>query len=37
MKFMLDPSDYDIKIPKVVRKNIAERLEVSISLKHAPI
>lgn len=37
MKFMLDPSDYDIKIPKVVRKNIAERLEVSIRLEHAPI
>lgn len=37
MKFMLDPSDYNIKIPKVVRKNIAERLEVTISLKHASI
>lgn len=37
MEFLLDPSDYGIKIPKVVRKNIAERLQVTISLVHSAI
>jgi polyisoprenoid-binding protein YceI len=37
MKFMLDPTDYGIQIPRVVRKNIAERLEISVNLKHTAI
>lgn len=37
MEFLLDPSDYGIRIPKVVRKNIAERLQVTVSLEHAAI
>jgi len=36
-KFMVNPADYDIKIPRVVRDNIAERLEVTIVLPHDPI
>jgi len=36
-KFMLNPEDYDIKIPKVVRKNIAENLEITIELILHPI
>jgi hypothetical protein len=37
MEFLLDPSDYGIKIPRVVRKNIAERLQITISLAHEAI
>lgn len=33
-KFLLNPEDYDIKIPRVVRKNISENLELSIELNH---
>lgn len=36
-KFMLNPEEYKIKIPKVVRKNIAENLEISIEIKHQPM
>jgi len=36
-KFMLNPEDYDIKIPKVVRRNIAERLEITVELNYQPI
>jgi len=36
-KFMLNPEDYGIKIPKVVRKNIADNMEIRINLKHNPI
>jgi polyisoprenoid-binding protein YceI len=36
-KFMLNPADYDIKIPKVVRKNISERMDVTIELNLLPI
>jgi len=31
-KFLLNPEDYDIKIPKVVHKNIAESLEITVEL-----
>jgi len=31
-KFLLNPEDYDIKIPKVVRRNIAESLEITVEL-----
>jgi len=33
-KFLLNPEDYGIKIPRVVRKNISENLELRIDLKH---
>ena len=36
-KFLLNPEDYDIKIPKVVRRNIAERLEITVELHCRPI
>ncbi len=36
-KFMLNPEDYDIKIPKVVRKNISEAMEIRVKLSHQPI
>lgn len=35
--FMLNPEDYGIKIPKVVRKNIAENMEIRINLDLRPI
>ncbi len=35
--FMLNPEDYGIKIPRVVRKNIAENMEIRINLDHRPI
>lgn len=31
-KFLLNPEDYDIKIPRVVRGNIAESLEITVEL-----
>jgi polyisoprenoid-binding protein YceI len=36
-KFMLNPEDYEIKIPKVVRNNIAERMEISAELVCNPL
>jgi polyisoprenoid-binding protein YceI len=36
-KFMLNPEEYDIKIPKVVRNNIAERMEISTELVCYPL
>jgi polyisoprenoid-binding protein YceI len=36
-KFLLNPEDYDIKIPKVVRKNIAEKLEITVELSYQPM
>lgn len=36
-KFLLNPEDYDIKIPRVVRKNIAEKLEISVEILHQAI
>jgi len=36
-EIVLNPEDYGIKIPKVVRKNIADNMEISINLKHRPI
>lgn len=36
-KFLLNPEDYGIKIPGVVRKNIAENMEIRVDLKHQPI
>ena len=36
-KFLLNPGDYGIMIPKVVRKNISENMEIRIKLDHRPI
>ena len=36
-KFLLNPEDYDIKIPRVVRKNIAESMEITAILNCDPI
>ena len=36
-KFLLNPEDFDIKIPKVVRKNIAENMEIRAELNCDPI
>lgn len=36
-KFMLNPEDYKIRIPRIVRNNIAERLEISVDILHQPI
>ncbi len=35
-KFMITIADYNIKIPAIVRKNIAEKVEVTFILKHQP-
>jgi polyisoprenoid-binding protein YceI len=36
-KFLLNPEDYGMKIPKVVRKNIAEKMEIRVVLNCDPI
>jgi polyisoprenoid-binding protein YceI len=36
-KFLLNPEDYDIKIPKIVRKNISEQLEINVELNYQPM
>ncbi|MBC9797975.1 YceI family protein [Sinomicrobium weinanense] len=35
-KFMITVADYDIKIPAIVRNNIAREVEVSFKLEHLP-
>ena len=35
--FLLNPEDYDIRIPKVVRNNIANNMEISAELPCTPI
>ena len=35
--FMLNPEDYGIKIPKIVRNNIAEQLEIRVEMKYNPM
>ena len=35
-KFMVAVADYNIKIPAIVRKNIAEKIEVTFILTHQP-
>ena len=35
--FLLNPEDYDIKIPRVVRNNIAENMEITAELPCKPI
>jgi polyisoprenoid-binding protein YceI len=36
-KFMLNPEDYGIKIPGVVRNNIANDLEITADMKYTPM
>jgi hypothetical protein len=36
-KFMLNPEDYGIRVPSVVRKNIAEEMEIRVNLELQPI
>ncbi|MDX2430694.1 MAG: YceI family protein [Bacteroides sp.] len=36
-KFLLNPEDYNIKIPKVVRKNISENMEIRVEINHKVI
>lgn len=36
-KFLLNPEDYGIRIPRVVRKNIAEKLEITAELICSPV
>jgi len=35
--FRLNPEDYEIKIPRVVRDNIAENMEITVELGCNPI
>ena len=35
--FLLNPEDYGIKIPAVVRNNIAEKMEIRVDLLHKPM
>ncbi len=35
--FSLNPKDYEIRIPRVVRKNIAEQLEVTVNMNLIPV
>lgn len=35
-KFKIAVADYDIKIPAIVRRNIAEEVEITFDLKHQP-
>jgi polyisoprenoid-binding protein YceI len=36
-KFLLNPEDYEIKIPKLVRNNIAEKLEITVEFNLFPL
>ncbi|MFZ2287417.1 MAG: YceI family protein [Bacteroidales bacterium] len=36
-KFTIAPEDYNIKIPPVVRDNIAKTFEVTVAMKYAPV
>jgi hypothetical protein len=36
-KFMLNPEDYGIQIPAVVRNNIAEHMEITVYLDNMPL
>ena len=36
-KFPLKPEDFGIKIPNVVRENIARSIEISVSMKFTPV
>jgi polyisoprenoid-binding protein YceI len=36
-KFIITPEDFNIKIPSVVRENIAKTIEVTVSMKYMPV
>lgn len=36
-KFTITPEDFNIKIPSVVRENIAKTIEVTVAMKYAPV
>ncbi|MGB8359741.1 MAG: YceI family protein [Bacteroidales bacterium] len=36
-KFIIEPEDFNIKIPSVVRENIAKTVEVTVAMKYAPV
>jgi polyisoprenoid-binding protein YceI len=36
-KFIINPEDYNINIPAVVREKIAKTIEVTVAMKYAPI
>jgi polyisoprenoid-binding protein YceI len=36
-RFLLNPEDYDIKIPRVVRNNIAENMEITAEISGQPM
>jgi polyisoprenoid-binding protein YceI len=35
--FIVKPADYDIKIPKIVRRKIAEEMEITVKMKYEPM
>jgi hypothetical protein len=36
-KFNIQPEDYNINIPGVVRNNIAKTIEVTVNMKYTPV
>ncbi len=36
-KFMLNPEDYGIVIPQLVRNNIANKMEITVDMKYTPM
>jgi polyisoprenoid-binding protein YceI len=36
-KFMLNPENYGVKIPRLVRKNIAEEMEITVDMDFKPM
>jgi polyisoprenoid-binding protein YceI len=36
-KFIIVPEDYNIKIPNVVRNNIAKTIEITVTMKYSPL
>jgi len=36
-EFILKPEDYGIKIPRIVRKNIAEEMEITVDMEFKPL
>jgi polyisoprenoid-binding protein YceI len=36
-KFIIVPEDYNIKIPAVVRNNIAKTIEITVTMKYSPL
>lgn len=36
-KFIISPADYNIRIPAIVRDNIAKEIEVTVGMKYTPV